>query len=275
MSLAALFALTLLAAPDAGCDGCQVFPSAKDAFHAALVPEPLVLAVGEYHELKGGPKVASALKCFTKDMLPLLKDRVTSLVVETWMVKGRCGAIEQQATKAVAKATERPDETEAEVTHLLDVSYGMGVKNHILILDCADYRAMLTDAGTLDAEASLLMVKRKVEEKALEARAKEEGGVPGKVLLLYGGALHNDLVPTTDDAPYAFGPRLRRETNGGYAELDLLVPEYVEKDEDLLKLPWFPSALALAKKGKTVLVQPSPGVNVIVFSYSKVTSRRR
>ncbi|MFZ5442602.1 MAG: hypothetical protein ACOZQL_21515 [Myxococcota bacterium] len=170
--------------------------------------------------------------------------------------------------EAVAKATQRPDETENEVTGLLDATYAMGVKNHILVLDCDDYRALLGDAGTLDAEASLLMVKRKVEEKALEVREKSEGGVPGRLLLLYGGALHNDVVPLPDWEPYSFGPALRRET-GAYLELDLLVPEYVEKDEDLLREPWFPAALALAKRGKTVLVTPHAGTKLLVFPFAK------
>jgi hypothetical protein len=267
--LALLVALTVSASPDAGCAECQVFTSPKEAFQAALLPEPLILAVGEYHELQGGPKVPSAIKRFTKDLLPLLEHRVTSLVVETWMVNGKCGTVEKQATKAVAKATERPDETEDEVTGLLDATYRMGVKNHILILDCDDYRGLMDDAGTLDAEASLLMIKRKVEEKALEAREKEEGGVPGKVLLLYGGALHNDVAPLEQWAPYSFGPALMRETNGAYLELDLLVPEYVETDEDLLKERWFKPALALAKKGQAVLVSPRANVRLLFFPYSK------
>jgi hypothetical protein len=174
----------------------------------------------------------------------------------------------------VAKATQRPDETEDEVTGLLDATYAMGVKNHILILDCDDYRAMLTDAGTLDAEASLLMVKQKVEEKALEAREKEEGGLPGKVLLLYGGALHNDVKPLPDWAAYTFGPSLSREVGGAYLELDLLVPEYVERDEDLVKEPWFAAALALARRGQTVLVSPHAGTKLLLFPYGKRDRRR-
>lgn len=264
-------ALMLLAAApvDAGCPQCEVFASPRAAFEAALTPAPLVLAVGEYHELAGGPKVPSAIKRFTRDLLPTLKGRVTSLIVETWMVNGQCGAVEKQATKAVAKATQRPDETEDEVTGLLDATYAMGVKNHILILDCDDYRALLTDAGTLDAEASLLMVKAKVEEKALEAREKEEGGVAGKTLLLYGGALHNDLAPLPGWEPYSFGPSLARELDGGYRELDLLVPEYVADDEDLVKEPWFSEALRLARTGKTVLITPREGTKLLLFPFAK------
>ena len=264
-----MLSLLLAGAPDAGCSVCEVFPSAKVAFAAAIESAPLVLAVGEYHEVIGGPKVPSAIKRFTNELLPMLKGSVTSLVVETWMVNGQCGAVEKQATRAVAKATQRPDETEDEVTLLLDRTYAMGVKNHILIVDCDDYRAMLTDAGTLDAEESLLMVRRKVEQKAIEAREKEEGGVPGKMLLLYGGALHNDLAPTADWAAYSFGPTLSKETDGGYLELDLLVPEYVETDEDLVKEPWFAAALKLARSGKTVLVTPHAGTKLLIFPYSK------
>ena len=266
--------LLMLASLDGGTP-MMAFATPKEAFGQVLATRPQILGVGEYHELKGAPKVPSAIRHFTAEALPMLDGGATSMVVETWMLNGKCGQVEKQAAAAVEKTTKRPVETEDEVTTMMGRAYDLGLKNHTLLITCADHASMLDADKELDAEKSLLLMRNKVEEKALEVRENEEGGLPGKMLILYGGALHNDLVPTADDAPYAFGPRLRRETNGGYAELDLLVPEYVEKDDDLLKLPWFPPALALAKKGKTVLVQPSPGVNVIVFAYSKVTSRRR
>jgi hypothetical protein len=115
-------------------------------------------------------------------------------------------------------------------------------------------------------------MRRKVEAMALTIIEKEEAGVPGKMLVLYGGALHNDLVPAPGDEPYVFGPTLQHETKGRYVELDLLVPEYVERDEELLARPWFEPALALARKGRHVVIQPSPGVNVLLFAFTK---RRR
>lgn len=271
--LALLTTLTL-AASDGGTVMLE-FAKPRDAFAAVLSAGPQILGVGEYHELQGAPKVPSAIKRFTTDALPVLDGGATSLVVETWMLNGRCGKVEQQAAKAVEKTTKRPKETEDEVTTLMSRTYDLGLKNHTLLITCDDYQTMLGADGSLDAEQSLLLMKRKVEELAIAIREKDEGGLPGKLLILYGGALHNDLTPTDDDAPYTFGRELQRETNGHYLELDLLVPEYVEKDEELLGKPWFPPALAAARKGKTVLVQPAPGVNVIIFPFSKVTPPRR
>lgn len=270
-----LLALLLLAAtPDAGvpaCAPCSVVASPLVGFRRVLARKPAILAVGEYHEVTGAPKVPSAIARFTKDLLPALKGRVASLVVETWMMNGKCGVAEKQAVAAVAKTTQRPDSTEDELTALLDRTFKMGVKNHILLIDCDDYRSMLDDAGELDGEASLLLVKRKVEAKALDVLEKGEGGTPEHLLLLYGGAVHNDLEPLPEWRAYSFGPTLRRETNGHAVELDLLVPEYVETDEDLLKEPWFQSALALSKAGKTVLVNPHPDVYLLLFPRTKKT----
>lgn len=267
-----LAALLLSAAPDAGlatCAPCRVVASPLEGFERVLERKPAILAVGEYHEVNGAPKVPSALARFTRELLPALKSRVTSMVVETWMLNGKCGAAEQQATAAVAKTTQRPQSTEDEVTTLLDRTYKMGVKNHILLIDCDDYRSMVDDAGSLNAEASLLLVKRKVEAKALEVIEREEGGTVEKVLLLYGGAVHNDLQPLPAWGSYSFGPVLARETGGHAVELDLLVPEYVESDEDLVNEPWFAGAMALAKQGKTVLINPHPDVYLLLFARSK------
>lgn len=257
--------LALAAAPDAGCSECEVFASPKEAFAAVLREQPTVLAVGEYHELKSSPKVPSTLKRFTRDFVPMLKGQLAEVVVETWMVNGRCGEVEKKATKAVAKVTQRPDETEDELTLMLDATYRLGANNHILILDCDDYRSLLKDAGTLDAEASLLMVKEKVEEKARESLEKRDGGV----VLLYGGAVHNDVQPLEEWKAYAFGPSLARDLGPKYLELDLLVPEYVVGDEDLVKELWFAPALEIAKTGKTVVVRPHAGSVFLVFPFLK------
>lgn len=260
--------LALAAVPDGGgpeCAPCAVVASPKEALQRVLARDPLVLGVGEYHEVKGAPKVPSALKRFTRELVPVLEGRLSALVVETWMLSGKCGAAERQASTAVAKTTQRPDSTEDELTSLLDKTYRLGVKNHILLIDCDDYRSMLDDAGELDADASLLLVRRKVEEKALEALEKGEAAAPGQLLVLYGGALHNDVAPLAQWRAYAFGSSLSRETGGRYLELDLLVPEYVEGDEDLSREPWFAGAMALSKSGKTVLINPHPDTYLLLF----------
>ncbi len=264
--------LVLLAAdggsPDAGlsCGGapCAVYPSAKQAFARVVEATPEVLGIGEYHEV-GQQKVSSALKRFTLELLPLLKGRAGAMVAETWITNGRCGEVEKEATKEVAKVTRRPKTTEDELTHMLDRSYQLGFKNHVLKLSCDEYRSMLDPHGELDAEKSLLLVRQKVAEKVLEAL--EKGEAPqGRLVVLYGGAIHNDLFPVAEYAPYAFGRQLQEATDGGYAELDLLVPQFVEQDEDLAREPWFAPALKLAQKGRVVLVEPHPRSFMLLFS---------
>jgi hypothetical protein len=271
MPLNAALLLLISAVPtaDAGsdCPGCESFKSPRAAFERVVSAGPLILAVGEYHEVEGAPKVKSAIARFTADLLPLLKDKAGAMIAETWMLNGKCGETEKQAAKEVQKTTKRPKETEDEVTVMLNRSYALGLKNHILILTCDDYRSMLDEKGELDAEKSLKLVRDKVEEKALEVREKEEAAVEGKgkMLVLYGGALHNDLEPSERWAPFSFGPRLDREVEHRYVELDLLVPEYVKDDDDLVKEAWFKPALARAARGETVLVSPRPGVRMLVF----------
>lgn len=265
----------LLAAADGGTPcPCTIFNDPKAAFAKVVERKSAVLAVGEYHEVEGGPKVKSAVKRFTTDLLPMLKGKAQALVLETWITTGKCGEVEKQAVAEVKKTTQRPDSTEDELTTLLDRSNALGLKNHILLLNCEEYRSMLGDDGQLDGEKSLLLVRRKIEEKALEVREKGEAGTPGHTLVLYGGALHNDLKPPPGFEEVTFGPSLLRETGGSYTELDLLVPEYVDDDDDLKKEPWFKEALKLSAAGKTVLVSPGPDTFFLLFARTKVATKR-
>jgi hypothetical protein len=268
-----LLALVLLAA-DGGTCPCTTFSDAKAAFAKVVERKSAVLAVGEYHEVEGGPRVKSAVKRFTNDLLPMLKGKAFSLVLETWITTGKCGEVEKQAVAEVKKTTKRPESTEDELTTLLDRSSSLGLKNHILLLTCDEYRSMLGDDGQLDGEKSLLLVRRKIEEKALEVRENGEAGFPGRTLVLYGGALHNDLRPLPFFEEVTFGPTLQRETDGGYTELDLLVPEYIDDDDDLKKEPWFAEALKLSAAGKTVLVSPGPDTFFLLFARTRVATKR-
>jgi hypothetical protein len=250
---------------------CTSFKSARAAFDAVLARDPLILGIGEYHEVEGAPKVQSAIKRFTKQLLPALKGRAASLVVETWIVDGRCGATEKQAVAEVKKVTKRPESTEDEVTTLLGAAYDLGVAPHILKLSCAEYQSLLDEKQELDPEKTLSLVGRKMREKAEEQRdALEDADAgPKKSVVLYGGALHNDLYPDDDMKDYAFGPQLSSLTGKRYVELDLCVPEYVADDPDLKKQPWFADALKLTAKGRTVLVQPKPDSYVLLFAKTK------
>jgi hypothetical protein len=244
---------------------CLTFAKPRAAFEAVLEKQPAILGLGEVHELEGRRKVPSAIKRFTRELLGSLKGKATALVVETWMTTGQCGEVEKKATAEVKKETERPASTEDEVTTLLGKAHDLGVAPHILTLTCDEYRKLLQPDGEMDPVGTLELITAKMQEKAEELyEARQEAHGTGTVVL-YGGALHNDLYPAEDSETFSFGPALAKATQGHYVELDLYVPEFIADDEDLKKEPWFAQAQKLAASGKTALFNPKPDSYVLVF----------
>ena len=60
------------------------------------------------------------------------------------------------------------------------------------------------------------------------------------MVVVYGGALHNDLYPDPVLARFSYGVAAFRATGGRYRELDLYVPEYLERNSAMQKEPWVP-----------------------------------
>ena len=247
-------------------EGCTSWDSPQQAFARVLAAQPELLAVGEVHEVEGASKrVKSAIKRFTQLMLPALKGKASHLVVETWITSGRCGEVEKQASAQVQKVTRRPAQTENEVLTLMKSAYDLGITQHILTLECEEYRSMLQADGEMDPGKTLLLVKDKMAEKALKVRAKESAAAGRRMVVLYGGAVHNDVAPSEGFKEYSFAAELGAAAPGKYLELDLYVPEYIEKDDDLKKEPWFAEAMQLSAKGRTVLLHPRAATFLLVF----------
>jgi hypothetical protein len=86
-----------------------------------------------------------------------------------------------------------------------------------------------------------------------------------RLILVYGGGLHNDLLPRTELAAYTFGPQVRDEQAGRYLEVDLYVPEYIERDPNMNKEPWFQLYKKRVRPGQTVVIRRMQGSYIIVF----------
>src|SRR5206468_3219648 len=115
--------------------------------------------------------------------------------------------------------------TESEVVTLMKRAKAAHVQPHILTLTCAAYRALLDDKGEVDYVQLLQTVTDLLRDKILEtlaARAK----TPDKTILVYGGALHNDVYPRRELAAFTFAPKIQKAVKGKYLEVDLYVPEY-------------------------------------------------
>lgn len=89
--------------------------------------------------------------------------------------------------------------------------------------------------------------------------------VANKLILVYGGGLHNDLQPRAELAAYTFGPKVLEEFQGRYLEIDLYVPEYVERDPNMTKEPWFALYKRRFRPGQTAVIRRQQGSYIIVF----------
>jgi hypothetical protein len=241
------------------------YPTAAAAMRALLKSEPRVVAVGEFHQTKATAGIPSAIKRFTTQMLaPLRGAGATDLVVETWITTGRCGEVEKKTVVEIEDTTKRPRTTENEVVTLLRRAKASGMQPHILEVACKDYQAMTVE-GRVDFERLLRLTRDQLEIRIRAALAR-----PGKRLVVsYGGALHNDVQPLKDLAPYAFGQVLSGAVDGRYVELDLYVPEFVEKNASIRAEPWFEVYRRAYRPGKVTLVQRGAASYALVFPRSR------
>lgn len=224
---------------------CWRIPT-EAAFKHILAKEPLVLAIGEAHAARGTEAIASSTKRFTESLLPLAAPNASDVVVELWAPDPKC----MKEVKQVASAQKPVTETQAATNQNEYVTLGTKAKEQgmtpwLLRPTCDDF-AELADAGADSIGAMLSLVKRLTLDKVLQLLDRNrslaiDAGTPDKrkIVMAYGGALHNDLAPPEASKEWSFGPQLDAMTNRRYIELDLIVPEYVQKTPVWEKLPWF------------------------------------
>jgi hypothetical protein len=247
-----------------------VAPSAATALSAWLAGAGGVVAFGEVHQDTATADTRSALARFADDILPALAPRASHLIVETWMTTGACGKTETRVTRDIARTTERPKETESEIVRLLRRAKEAGVAPHVLAVTCDEY-ASLSGGGKGRAKGKGVDYDRllRLTEKHLETAIRQALLLPRTparpLVLVYGGALHNDLDPAPELAPYAFGPAIFALTHGDYREVDLYVPELVARLEAMRAEPWFGAWKAFAHEGDTVVIPRSARSTIVVF----------
>jgi hypothetical protein len=252
-----------------------VAPSAAAALPPWLAGAADVVAFGEVHQDEATKGTRSALARFTDDILPALAPRASHLIVETWMTTGACGKAEARVTEDVQRTTERPKETESEIVRLLRRAKEAGVAPHVLAVTCDEY-ASLTGGGRGRGKGKGAGVDYdrllKLTEKHLETAIQQALLLPRTparpLVLVYGGALHNDLYPARALAAYAFGPAIFALTRGDYREVDLYVPELVERLEAMRAEPWFAAWKAFGHERETVVIPRSDRSTIVVFPRS-------
>ncbi|MDD5306449.1 MAG: hypothetical protein PHU25_03930 [Deltaproteobacteria bacterium] len=231
--------------------------------------QPGVVGFGEMHQLTGTSSTLSAIERFTRNMLPVLAGRASDLIVETWVSMGRCGTVEKRVVAEVDEVSDRPAETSNETIRLLKAAKALGVQPHILGVDCKEYEKVLAPDGGLDYFAFLELVGRILGDRATEIAGKRPAA-PDKpsMLVLYSGAVHNDVAPRPGFEPVSFAARVDALGRGRYVEIDLLVPEFVEQSTLAREEPWFAQFEKLASKDRVVVLERAPDAYSIIFRRS-------
>jgi hypothetical protein len=207
---------------------------------------PRVYAVGEYHPTRTAAARESPLARFTDEIIQLLEPRAQHLVIEAWL-DGTCrGSAGETVGKQVATAIGRPAGTADQIAQLVAAGQKGNLVTHALPMTCIEQGAMLDPYGRVDFLRLLETITDKLREAA-------KGLVDqGRDVIVYGGALHNDLYPRYAFESLTYARDLARELGGGVLELDLVVPEIVAPMAMVRGEPWFP-LLGLASPERVIV----------------------
>ncbi len=248
----------------------RYFDSASAAVLSLVQKKPRVVAFGEYHQVKGRSAAPSALKHFSDEILDALAPRSAELIAETWLPQGRCGKTEEVAVAKVEETIKRPEATESELVTMIKRAKAGGVQPRILNLSCAEYEQIQPKDGPTDYVALLRIITEQLKKNIDAARQRiAKAGKPAadKMVLVYGGALHNDLFPQQELETFSFAKTVQKETGGRYVEVDLYVPEYIESDEKLRAEAWFVAwqRAEPAHAQQIAVISRSPSSHIVIF----------
>jgi hypothetical protein len=235
----------------------QLYPDLGAAIGALTRDHPRVIGLGELHVRTDRPVPGvSALARFSAEVLPALGDRVSDVVVETWTVDPTCQR-GVTATRQIESSMKRPASTKNEIGSLFGVARARSITAHVMRLTCDELAAMGGDAG-VDPERLLTMVTRELDRVTRSAvRYRDEHHESRPMILVYGGALHNDLYPFESTKAWSYALAVDAATGGRYVEVDVYAPELVEGDALYQREPWYP-LIARADGHGVMLVERAP-----------------
>jgi hypothetical protein len=219
---------------------CMQFDSPDDALRDALRGDVRVLSIGEAHAQKGS-KVASSAKRFTLELLPTLAGRASDLVVELMVPPTGCAArVDQVKETHKAVTAHQAAEDQSEYVAMGEAARKLGIVPDLLRPTCADLDA-IQDAGEDAIDLSLRTIERLTARKVKDLldRDARSPADHDKIVLTYGGAVHNDRAPRPERRAWSFAPELDEYTGGRLVEVDLYVPEFIVDSEAWRSLPFY------------------------------------
>jgi hypothetical protein len=218
----------------------ETYPDLASALAATIPADARVVGFGELHMRTDRKQVTATLVRFRTDALPALQDKLSDLVVETWLIDPKCGQKAQTATAKVEVTMRRPQETKSDIALLAEAAAAAKVQPHAMKLACSDYDTFAPKDGNVDPAALLSLTTRELTRITSEAVVHRDKKAEKRPWIgVYGGALHNDRFPSAGVEDWSYASKIDEVTKGRYVEIDLIAPELAELEESSQKSPWF------------------------------------
>ncbi len=221
-----------------------------------------VFAVGEYHPTKRSVAAAAAIPSalFRTDILPVLDLVANHLLIESWIDDGSWSAPVSALAQQVTLAMDRPGNAALLPARAPALS---SMTLHLLQMTPIEQDAMLDPRGRVDFFRLLTTITSKLNETAQQIIARHATDA----VVVYGGALHNDLYPRWTLDVFSYAQPLQAALGGGVVEIDIVVPEIAANNPATAHLPWLP-LLAAAGPDRVLVYQPGPHSYVIITQTS-------
>ena len=258
-----------------------VLPSAKAAFAAILATKPAVIGIGEYHQTRDAAHIESAIATFDAELVDMLGEITSDLVLETYISEGKCGEAEKVVSEKVPETTERPETTESEISRLIGHARALGIEPHILRMRCQDFETIVVE-GEVDFDKLLVWVTGElarvtnsiIEYRAGRGRQAKDYDARRTTIAVYSGAHHNNLSPAGDMDELSYVSKIAGAAGDRYVEVDLYVPEFVRGKGTALAEPWYP-LLDQAAPDPVMLIERAPRSYIILLQRDRVASNAR
>jgi len=233
------------------------FATTTDAMTAILAenPVPRVYAIGEYHMTRDAIASSSPLARFTHEIIGMLEPHAQHLVIESWL-DANCWGDKKDPVNEVLK---RPEGVSMDVMRLVNRTKTLHMQAHTLPMTCIEYDAVVDFSGHVNLLLLLELVTNKLAESTAALLADGTSSV-----IVYGGALHNDLYPRWPLETLSYARPLADKMGGHVLEIDLVVPEVVAGMEMIRSEPWFP-LLGRASPSRVLVWERGPGSYVVIL----------
>jgi hypothetical protein len=247
---------------------CLRFADAAAALRYVMREQPLIIGLGEAHTPAGSAHLATTAARFSELLLPILAENASHLIVELLRPNPAC----QEAARPLQEA-QKPVVTPQAPSNQNDyVALGvrarsLGVEPFLLTPTCREFE-VIAAAGEDAIPQTLTAIASITTRLAKGALVQNHKAGSSRVVLAYGGALHNDLSPSPTRASFRYGDVLQDFSGGRYVALDLIVRELIKDNDAWRALPWYAEFDRELHPESYLLLQPAPHSYVLFFPRS-------